>query len=219
MQNVMNTQITNVAAMQEQTEMFAKQIDQEMEMLHKEVIQSFALSAKAEKTAKNIPNRQGKEVPMAISAKDIEWQAWFEELAEQVAKLLKAEHLDAETMAEVTIRIANCLSTALPVREKVAEAASPMLPPSPLTGSHHECDPSRSPLPQNNDEEGRQSLPPRHRWYYTPEYSADDRPELEVMETSRDVCPSNSQIVLVMKENKQLLDEPKLFSGKTTDQF
>jgi hypothetical protein len=38
MQNVMNTQITNVAAMQEQTEMFAKQIDQEMEMLHKEVI-------------------------------------------------------------------------------------------------------------------------------------------------------------------------------------
>jgi hypothetical protein len=37
MQNLVNTQIVNVAPMQQQTEVFAKPIDQEMEMLRKEV--------------------------------------------------------------------------------------------------------------------------------------------------------------------------------------
>jgi hypothetical protein len=52
-----NTHIANIAAMQQQTEMFAKRIDQEMEMLGKEVLQSIALSAKAEKTAKGVSER------------------------------------------------------------------------------------------------------------------------------------------------------------------
>jgi hypothetical protein len=42
--------------------MFARRIDQEMKMLHKEVLQSFALSAKAEKTAKGISESKSKEV-------------------------------------------------------------------------------------------------------------------------------------------------------------
>jgi hypothetical protein len=104
--------------------MFAKRIDQEMEMLCKEVLQSFALSAKAEKTAKGVSERKGKEVQRAISAKDVEWQARFEELAEQVAKLSKAGCLDAESIAEVKTRIASRPSTALPVREKVAGSSS-----------------------------------------------------------------------------------------------
>jgi hypothetical protein len=37
-----------------------------MVMLHKEVLQSFAVSAKAEKTAKDISERKGKEVQGAI---------------------------------------------------------------------------------------------------------------------------------------------------------
>jgi hypothetical protein len=69
MQNVVNTQITNVMAMQQQTGMVARHIDQEIEMLYKEVLQSFALSAKAEKTAKDVSERKGKEVQRAISAK------------------------------------------------------------------------------------------------------------------------------------------------------
>jgi hypothetical protein len=52
--------------------MFAKQIDQEIEMLRKEVFQSFALSAKAEKTAKGSSERKGKEIQRAILAKDVE---------------------------------------------------------------------------------------------------------------------------------------------------
>jgi hypothetical protein len=52
--------------------MFAKQIDHEMEMLHKVVLQSFGLSAKAEKTAKGVSKRKGKEVQKAILAKDVE---------------------------------------------------------------------------------------------------------------------------------------------------
>jgi hypothetical protein len=52
-----------------------------MEMLHKEVLQFFALSAKAEKTAKGVSKRKGKEVQRAISAKDVEWQSPFKELA------------------------------------------------------------------------------------------------------------------------------------------
>jgi hypothetical protein len=42
--------------------MFASLIDQEIEMLHKEVLQSFALSAKAEKTAKCVSERKVKEI-------------------------------------------------------------------------------------------------------------------------------------------------------------
>jgi hypothetical protein len=79
------------------------------------------------------PKRKGKEVQRAISAKDVEWQARFEELAEQVAKLSKAGCLDAESIAEVKTRIASHPSTALPVREKVAEATPPAPPPSPPT--------------------------------------------------------------------------------------
>jgi hypothetical protein len=52
--------------------MFARCIDQEMEMLRKEVLQSFALSAKAEKTAKGVSERKSKEVQRAILAKDVE---------------------------------------------------------------------------------------------------------------------------------------------------
>jgi hypothetical protein len=54
MQNVMNTQIANGVAMQQQTEIFARRINQEMVMLCKEILQSVTLSAKAEKTAKDI---------------------------------------------------------------------------------------------------------------------------------------------------------------------
>jgi polyhydroxyalkanoate synthesis regulator protein len=67
-----NTQITNIAAMQLQIEMFAKQIKQEMEMLQKEVLQSFTTSAKAEKIAKGILEKKNKEVQKAILAKNIE---------------------------------------------------------------------------------------------------------------------------------------------------
>jgi hypothetical protein len=120
-------------------------------------------------------------------------------LAEQLAKLLKTGCLDAESIAEVKPRIASCPSTTLPVRDKVAEAAP--LAPHPL------------PPPENNDEEGKQSSPPRCRQYYTSEYSEDNRPELEVRETRPDVGPSDSHIILVMKENKQPMDKPKVFSG------
>jgi hypothetical protein len=47
---------------------------------------------------------------------------WFEELAEQVAKLSKAGCLDAENIAKVKIRIASRPSTAFLVRKKVTEA-------------------------------------------------------------------------------------------------
>jgi hypothetical protein len=43
-------------------EMFARRIDLEMEMHCKEILQSFALSAKAEKVAKGISERKGKVV-------------------------------------------------------------------------------------------------------------------------------------------------------------
>jgi hypothetical protein len=71
-QNLVNTLIANVAAMQQQTEIFARCIDQDMETLRKEVPQSFALSTNAEKTAKGISERKGKEVQGASSAKDVE---------------------------------------------------------------------------------------------------------------------------------------------------
>jgi hypothetical protein len=44
-------------------------------MRHKEILQSFAVSVKAEKTAKGISEKKGKEVQRAILAKDVEWQA------------------------------------------------------------------------------------------------------------------------------------------------
>jgi hypothetical protein len=96
--------------------MFARRIDQEMETLCKEVLQSFALSSKAEKTAKGMSERKCKKVERAISAKDVEWQVQFKGLAEQVAKLSKARCLDAENITEVKIRIASDTSTTLPVR-------------------------------------------------------------------------------------------------------
>jgi hypothetical protein len=49
-----------------------------MEMLYKEVLQSFVLSTKAEKTAKGVSEKKGKEIQRAISAKDIEWHTLFE---------------------------------------------------------------------------------------------------------------------------------------------
>jgi hypothetical protein len=69
MQNVVNTQITNVVPGNSRLRCLQWRIDWEMEMLPKEVLQSFALSAKAEKTAKGISERKGKEVQRAISAK------------------------------------------------------------------------------------------------------------------------------------------------------
>jgi hypothetical protein len=75
MKNMVNTEITNIMAMQQQIEMFARYIDQEMKMLCKQVLQSLALSAKAEKIAKSVSERKSKEVQRAISAKDVEWQA------------------------------------------------------------------------------------------------------------------------------------------------
>jgi hypothetical protein len=96
-----------------------------------------------------------------MSAKDVEWQVRFEELAEQVAKLWKARCLDAESMTEVNTRIASHLSTALPVREKVAEAASQALPPSPPTSGYRVRDPSLLPPPEHNDGKGRPITPPR----------------------------------------------------------
>jgi hypothetical protein len=69
-------------AMQQQTEIFARCINQEMEMLCKEVLQLFALNTNAEKTTKNVFKRKGKEVQRAILAKDVEWQVRVKDLAE-----------------------------------------------------------------------------------------------------------------------------------------
>jgi hypothetical protein len=190
-----------------------------MEMLREPVLQAFALSAKAEETAKSVSEWKGKEILRAISTKDVEWQVRFEELAEQVAKFSKAGHLDAESIAEVKTRIASCPLTALPVRKKVAEAAPPAPPPITPTVGRRVRDPSPSPLPENNDEEGRHSPLPRCRRHYAPEYSQYHGPELEVTETRRDVHLSDSQIVFVKKENKQPIDKPKLVFGKSTDNF
>jgi hypothetical protein len=62
MQNVVNMQIANIAAMQQQSDIVSRRIDQDIEMLHKEVLQSFASSAKAGKTPKDVSERKGKEV-------------------------------------------------------------------------------------------------------------------------------------------------------------
>jgi hypothetical protein len=116
-----------------------------MEMLHKEVLQSFALSTKAEEIALGVSERKDKEVQRAILAKDIEWQAQFEELAKQVAKLSKAGLLDAESIAKMKTRITSHQSSTLPVREKVAKATLPAPLPSPPTSGHRLRDPSSSP--------------------------------------------------------------------------
>jgi hypothetical protein len=68
----MNTQTANVATMQQQTEMFARRINQEMEMLCKEGIPSFALSAKVKKRGTGNSKKKGKEAQRAISANDAE---------------------------------------------------------------------------------------------------------------------------------------------------
>jgi hypothetical protein len=59
MQYIVNTQIANIAAMQQPTAMFTRCIDKEMKMPSTEVIQSFAFSAKGEKTAKGISEKKG----------------------------------------------------------------------------------------------------------------------------------------------------------------
>jgi hypothetical protein len=117
-----------------------------------EVLQSFPLSAKAKKTTNGISERKGKEVQNAILAKDVEWYAWFEELAEQVTKLSKARCLDAQIIAEMKTRIPSHPSTALAVRDKIAEASPAAPHPSPPSGSHHVRDQSPSPPPENNDD-------------------------------------------------------------------
>jgi hypothetical protein len=190
-----------------------------MEKLCKEVLYWIVLSTKAEKTAKGVSKMKGNEAPRAISAKDVEWQIRFEELAEQVAKLSKACQLDAESIVEVKTRIASCPSTALPVREKGAEATPRASPLSAPTGGHCVRDPSSSPLLENNDEEKGQSSPPRCRWHNVPDYSQDYRPELEVRKMPWHTCPSDSQIVLVKKKNQYPIDKLKVFSKKTTDNF
>jgi hypothetical protein len=74
-------------------------------------------------------------------------------LAEQVAKLSKARCLDIESITEVKIRIASYPSTALHVREKVAEAPPPVPTQSPPAGGHRVRDLSLSPPPKYNEEE------------------------------------------------------------------
>jgi hypothetical protein len=117
----------------------------------------------------SISERKGKEVQRAISAKEIEWQARFEELGEQVATHSEAGHLDAESITEVKTRITCHQSTTFPVRKKGVEATLLAPPPSPPTTGRHIRYPSPSPPPENNEEEERQSPLPQCRWYYAPE--------------------------------------------------
>jgi hypothetical protein len=77
-----------------------------MEMLHKKVLQSFALSTKAKKRGKDLSKQKGKEVQNAILAKDIEWQAYFKELAKHIVNLSTSGHLDTITIAKVKAWIA-----------------------------------------------------------------------------------------------------------------
>jgi hypothetical protein len=84
-------------------------------------------------------------------------------LAEKVAKLSKAGYLDAESIVEIKIGIASYLSAALPVRDKVAEATPPAPPPSPLTGRYRIRNSSQSLPLVYNEEEERQSPPPRYQ--------------------------------------------------------
>jgi hypothetical protein len=50
---------------------------------------------------------------MAILAKDIEWQAYFEELAKQVDSFSNAKYLDTESNTEIKTHIASWLYIAL----------------------------------------------------------------------------------------------------------
>jgi hypothetical protein len=59
--------------------MFTRCINQKMKMLGKVVLQFFALSMKARKTAKGVSKRKGNEVQRVILANNVEWQARFEE--------------------------------------------------------------------------------------------------------------------------------------------
>jgi hypothetical protein len=104
-------------------------------------------------------------------------------LAEQIAKVPKAGHLDAESITEVRTRIASHPSTRLLVREKVVKATPPALPLLSLTSSHCVKDLSPSPPPENIDEKVGQSLPPRRQRHDASKYSEEDRPEMEVRET------------------------------------
>jgi hypothetical protein len=154
---VVNTQITNVAAMQPQTEMFARCIDQEIEMLRKEVLQSFALSAKAEKIAKSISKRKGKEVQRAILAKNVKWQAWFKELGEQVAKFLKARRLDAEKHCGHEDK--DCQPPVNSIAVKGEGYGNHFLSAIPITSNQWSCkrNPSLSSLPETNEADNRQA--------------------------------------------------------------
>jgi hypothetical protein len=76
-----------------------------------------------------------------------------------------------------------------------------------------------SPPLEKNDEEGRYSPSLSYRWHDVPEYSEDDRPELEVRETRRDVHSSNTHIMLVKKDNTQAKHNPNVFTRKATDNF
>jgi hypothetical protein len=110
--------------------------------------------------AKGVSERKGKEVQRVYLAKDVEWQAWFKELAEQGAKLSKARRQDAESITEVKTMIASCGSIALLVREKIVEAM-PRAPPSlPPIGGHRVRDPSPSPLLENIEEPEAQRCSP-----------------------------------------------------------
>jgi hypothetical protein len=82
----------------------------------------------------------------------------FEELAEQLAKLSKAECLDAKSIAVVMTSITSHPSTALLEREKGMERAPPGLLPSPPISSDRVRDTFLSPSPENNEEEEGQSL-------------------------------------------------------------
>jgi hypothetical protein len=64
--------------------MFAKRIDQEMVMLSKEVVQSFALSAKPEKTAKGVSEKKGNEARGLCWTNMLSGRGRVEELGEQV---------------------------------------------------------------------------------------------------------------------------------------
>jgi hypothetical protein len=156
----MNTQIANVAAIQVQTKMITRLIDQEIEILGKEVLQSFILSTKAEMIAKAVSERKGNEAQRAISAQDVDWQVQFEELVEEVGKLSKSRHLDAKYIAEVKTRIASHPSTVLSIGENIATATAlaPLL--SPTTDGHHVRYPFALPLPEYNVEEEGQSGSP-----------------------------------------------------------
>jgi hypothetical protein len=55
MQNVLNTSIANIAVMPPQTEIFGSRSDQEMEMLHKEVLQFYASVLKLRRQLRVFP--------------------------------------------------------------------------------------------------------------------------------------------------------------------